>query len=340
MNLTDQIKDLLVTRSLLLQRVSNSLTKDIKDAYISVIDDILARVAAGKPINLSNMNKIIKELNAKLVPDLTSVNDDLVELGINEASYVASGINSAVGIDLVSKLPTDKTVGKIVNTSLMDGLTIGEWLGKQDKAFQDTLTKGVRLGVIAGETNAQIVKRLKDSLDVKNNNNIKTIARTAVATVTNQVRDKTYEENEEVFKGWEWNATLDGKTRPEHADMDGANWDLEHNGINEKGKQHAYRTAPAGFNCRCIKLPIVKSFKELGLDIDEVPVGVRSSMDGYVSRDTNFEQWFDTKPKSFQAEYLGTGKYELFKEGKITLNDLVNQQGRTLSVRELKEKYS
>ena len=76
-NLTDEIKDLLLTRSLLLQRVSNSLTKDIINAYVSVIDDILAQIATGKNINLVNMNKIINELNAKLTPDLISVNDDL-----------------------------------------------------------------------------------------------------------------------------------------------------------------------------------------------------------------------------------------------------------------------
>ena len=89
-NLTDEIKDLLLTRSLLLQMVSNSLTKDIVNAYVSVIDDILAQIATGKNINLINMNKIIKELNAKLTPDLTIVNDDLVQLGISEASYVAN----------------------------------------------------------------------------------------------------------------------------------------------------------------------------------------------------------------------------------------------------------
>ena len=339
-NLTDEIKDLLLTRSLLLQRVSNSLTKDIINAYVSVIDDILAQIATGKNINLINMNKIIKELNAKLTPDLTSVNDDLVQLGISEASYVANGINGAIGIDLVSKLPTDRTVQKIVNTSLMDGLTISEWLGKQDKSFQETLTKQIRLAVIEGETNPQIVSRLKGALDIKNNNNIKTIVRTAVATVTSQVREQTYKENEDIFKGWEWNATLDGRTRKEHAAYDGMAHDLNGKGINEKGKKYAFIKAPDDWNCRCIDLPITKSFKELGIPLDEVPIGTRSSMDGYVSRDTTFEQWFESKPKAFQESYLGKGRYQLFKDGKITFSDLVNQNGKTLTIKELKEKYS
>lgn len=334
-NLTDEIKDLLLTRSLLLQRVSNSLTKDIINAYVSVIDDILAQIATGKNINLVNMNKIINELNAKLSPDLTSVNDDLVQLGISEASYIANGINGAIGIDLVSKLPTDRTVQKIVNTSLMDGLTISEWLGKQDKSFQETLTKQIRLGVIEGETNPQIVSRLKTALDIKNNNNVRTIVRTAVATITGQVREQTYKENEDIFKGWEWNATLDGRTRKEHAIYDGSYWDFEGNGLNDKGKANPFKKAGTEWNCRCILLPITKSFKELGIPLDEIPKGTRSSMDGYVSRDTTFEQWFEGKPKSFQEEYLGKSRYELYKKGTITFSDLVNQNGKVLKVSEL-----
>ena len=339
-NLTDEIKDLLLTRSLLLQRVSNSLTKDIINAYVSVIDDILAQIATGKNINLVNMNKIINELSAKLTPDLTSVNDDLVQLGISEASYVANGINGAIGIDLVSKLPTDRTVQKIVNTSLMDGLTISEWLGKQDKAFQETLTKQIRLGVIEGETNPQIVSRLKSALDIKNNNNVKTIVRTAVATVTNQVRMETYKENEDIFKGWEWNATLDSRVRPEHLLLDKSAWSLDGKGLNEKGKKYKFRQAPDGWNCRCVLLPIVKSFKELGIPLDEVSKGTRSSIDGYVSSNLSASDWFENKSKTFQKEYLGIGRYELYKDGKITLSDLLNQQGRYLSVSELKDKYS
>jgi len=90
-------------------------------------------------------------------------------------------------------------------------------------------------------------------------------------------------------------------------------------------------------------LPIVKSFKELGIPLDEVTKGTRSSIDainGKVSRDTTFEQWFEGKDKTFQESYLGKGRYQLFKDGKITFSDLVNQQGRYLKLSELNSKYS
>jgi hypothetical protein len=59
-------------------------------------------------------------------------------------------------------------------------------------------------------------------------------------------------------------------------------------------------------------------------------------MDGQVSAGTNFDKWLSQKDKSFQEQYLGKGRYDLYKSGKITLSDLVNQQGEVLSVKELK----
>lgn len=80
----------------------------------------------------------------------------------------------------------------------------------------------------------------------------------------------------------------------------------------------------------------MKSFRELGLDIDEIEPGTRSSMDGQVSSGTTFNEWLKGKSPQFQKDYLGAGRYELYKDGKITLSQLVNQQGRTLSLAELR----
>ena len=170
--------------------------------------------------------------------------------------------------------------------------------------------------------------------------NAQTIVRTATATVANQARTEFYDANDEVIKAWKWDATLDGRTRKEHADRDGALWDMNKEGINAKGKKYPFRYTPYGWNCRCQIVPVLKSWKELGIDEDEVPIGTRSSLDGYVSQDMTFDKWLKTKSSEFQKEYLGAGRYELYSKGKITLSDLINQKGRYLSIKELKEKYS
>ena len=40
-----------------------------------------------------------------------------------------------------------------------------------------------------------------------------------------------------------------------------------------------------------------------------------------------------------QMEAMWEGRLQLYKDGKITLKDLIDQQGRTLTLAELKEKY-
>ena len=40
-----------------------------------------------------------------------------------------------------------------------------------------------------------------------------------------------------------------------------------------------------------------------------------------------------------RRKILGPGRLKLYNEGKITRKDLVDQQGRTLTLTELKERY-
>ena len=71
-----------------------------------------------------------------------------------------------------------------------------------------------------------------------------------------------------------------------------------------------------------------------------MPEGTRSSLDGYVPQTTTFDKWIEGKSDKFKEDYLGKGRYNLYKDGKITFSDLVRQDGRTLTLKELREKYS
>ena len=87
-------------------------------------------------------------------------------------------------------------------------------------------------------------------------------------------------------------------------------------------------------------IPILKSYRELGLDIDEISGLTRSSLDGQVPSTTTFTSWFDGKDKAFQEKYLGKGRFELYKSGKINLSNLISRNGEPLTLKELNLKYS
>lgn len=336
-NVSDILADIQISRALLLQRVSNGLSKEVAEVYQGVIDKVVRSIKLEDNISLRRMNKLIKELKLEIQPDLR-IYTQLQDLAIQERDFTVGATNATLGFNIFSSVPKESTIINLVNTSLMEGATISSWFKSLDASMQTDLDRQIKIGVTSGETTSEIAKRVKDSLDTNKKNAI-AITRTAVATVSNEARNKVYEANDDVIKGYEHNSVLDGRTSKICSPRDGAVWSKDGVPQNDIAKPFKMRTPPLHFNCRSTLLPVTKSWQELGIEADEIPPSTRASMDGEVSSGVTFESWIKTKPKSFQREYLGDGRYELFKDGKITLRDLTTQSGRELSLSELKEKY-
>ena len=342
MNINEQLLDLLLRRDLLLQRVSNGLSKEVALYYTELINQAINTIKDYDEITIVKMNKLIKEINSRIEFNYEEqLSNKFQELGVAEATYIPTAINGLIGVNIVDKLLPEPLIERIINNSILpDGHFINEAFTKLDDRLKDTFQSQIRLGVLNGSTNSEIVKGLKPILEDFTTNKVKTLSRTAVNTVTNNVRMEVYKENEDIFRGYEWQSILDSRVRYEHALLNTAMWDFNSKGLNEKGKKYKFRNAPDGWNCRCTLLPIIKTFKELGIDLEEVTGLTRSALNGEVPREITFNKWFESQDKKFQEEYLGIQRYQLFKDGKITLGNLINQDGKTLTIKELKQKYS
>lgn len=335
-NISEQLADIAISRSLLLQRVSNGLSKEVAQLYTEMIEDISTTILKSGKIS-NNMTKTIKDIKEQLqVPDIES---DMNSLAQSEVSFTKNAYNAVIGVDIFKNIPPESAMAQIYNTSLIEGASIGMWLKDLEYSQAFDIERAVKLGMTMGETNVQLAKRLQSTMEVSMRN-AQSIVITATSAVANKARMDFYESNSSVLNGYQWMATLDSRTRLEHAARDGAAWDLNGNGLNSKGKRFPFRQTPYGWRCRCQLKAILKSWRELGLDEDELPEGTRSSLDGYVPQSLSFDKWIENKPKQFQEEYLGKGRYELYRDGKITFIDLISQKGTVISIRELKEKYS
>jgi len=98
-------------------------------------------------------------------------------------------------------------------------------------------------------------------------------------------------------------------------------------------------------NCRSALLPVVKAWDELGskalAKFKEAPKGMRASMDGLVPADLTYSDWLrrkEVKDPGFADKVLGKGKAKLWREGKITTQQLVNASGKPFTLAELKKK--
>lgn len=164
------------------------------------------------------------------------------------------------------------------------------------------------------------------------------------------------------------NSTLDNRTSQQCLALNGLSWKLpDFEPIDHKIEWPGY--PPRHFNCRSTTTAVFKSFKELsadkavtteaggrsdmqtlyeqnlresGMSEDKIKQAVfeaKASMDGQVPREQNFGNWLSNKPVAFQDELLGKGKAQMWRDGKISLSQLVDQQSRPLTLAELKSKY-
>lgn len=81
---------------------------------------------------------------------------------------------------------------------------------------------------------------------------------------------------------------------------------------------------------------MLKSWRELGFDRDELPAATRASMDGQVPQDTSFEAWLSRQSQERQDAVLGPGRAQLWRDGGLTFRDLIDGNGRELTVEELR----
>jgi hypothetical protein len=95
---------------------------------------------------------------------------------------------------------------------------------------------------------------------------------------------------------------------------------------------------PLHLNCRCRYVPVTRSWRDMGFDIDELPPVARASMNGQVSGTETFETWLKRQSAAVQDETLGRTRGALFRRGGLKISRFVDQKGNQLTLDELRER--
>lgn len=325
----------------------NTLEADIM-SLVTKYDPVSPRVSKRR---MDRLEKLLDQVQDTIATAYGVIVDDqgemLQELADLESEFAQEVLTLSIPVEVETVALAPKMIKEISRDTLIDGAASSEWWKKQETGLLDRFSRSVRQGMYEGESIGQLVDRIAgtqaqnftDGVMEVTRRNAEALVRTSVQTVANQARTATWQENEDLIKGLKWVSTLDGRTTPQCIARDGHVYDIETFKPLDGGPP--WGPGPGGglhWNCRSTSIPVVKSWRELGIDLDEAPKGTRASMNGQVPADTTYEEWLKDKPEEFQNDVLGVGKAKLWREGKIGFTDLLDQRGNPLSLKQLREK--
>jgi SPP1 gp7 family putative phage head morphogenesis protein len=269
----------------------------------------------------------------------------LASLAPVQASATTHALENVLGV-IIGKgaKPTAEYIASVAKNVLIQGSPLDAWMEKQAGDLQFRLSAEIRQGVIAGETNQQIISRIVGTKETPGvmkmaRSNAAALVQTSTATIANSARMETYRKNADIIKGVRWSSTLDGHTCESCGVRDGLKWDLNGNGLD--GNTLPYAEPPLHPNCRCGMIAVLKPMSEVsGGKLKDLPDHkTRASSGGQVSAKMTFTDWFANRTPEQQNEQFGVVRAQMFRDGKLTLRDMLDQSGNPLSMDALRKKY-
>jgi SPP1 gp7 family putative phage head morphogenesis protein len=236
-------------------------------------------------------------------------------------------------------------VDAIAKSSLIQGATINQWFSRLNESARFDIERAIKNGITLGQTNREIAKAIVGNGSdkgpqalAKARRDAMAITRTGVQTIANEARMVGLMENEDIIKAVQWVSTLDSRTSEICMARSGKTWTFPD--FKPIGHSIPWNGGPpAHWSCRSSYVPITKSFAEIRGEpvAKEISQTTRASMNGQVAADLSFDQFLKNKPASFADEMLGKGKAELWRSGKITLSQLLDQRGNPLTLTQLSQ---
>ena len=350
----DILLDWSISHAVYLQRYGAGVVQRIIGLLNRADADIIRLIQSQDPeidrVRLEQMVEQIRALNATIVSRMAdTLNAELQDLAAAEIASQTEALTeampAAVRANLAIVAPAPIQVWAAVQAQPFSGALLSETYQGFDASRQRRLREAIRQSFVQGESIDQIVRRIRGTRAAQYQDGIlslsyrdaEAIARTAIAHVAGVARDETYQANSDVIKALIWTSTIDGRTSTWCRPRDGLHYTLDHKPI---GHKFPWGAGPGRIHwrCRSTSTPVLKSWRELGFDHDELPGSSRASMDGQIPEETTYAQWLRGKGFDFVADVLGVDKARLFLNGQLPLDRFYDRRGNELTLDQIRQR--
>lgn len=339
--------DSAVSHQIDLTRFGNGTVRRMLALLNKTDADLMAKLQAAldklpaESFTLQRLERLLTSIRAVNAQSYKQFHDgldaELVDLNDYELNYQHDLFGSVLPAKVsVATVSADQVLAGAM-AQPFQGRILKEWADSLDAGRMQRISDAIRIGYVENETTDQIVQRIRgtralrytDGLLEIDRRHAEAVVRTAINHTATFARDSFYDANADLIKGLRWTATLDSRTSAICRSRDGKVYPMT------SGPR-----PPAHWNCRSTMVPVLKSWKELGFDAEELPAGTRASMDGQVPADMTYQQWLTKQSASRQDEILGVSKGKLFRDGGLTLDRFVDRKGHEFTLAELRERDS
>ena len=338
----EELLDRAVSHQINLLRLSGAVRDKLIANLNRVEDDLIRQIrdrADRGSFTERRLNLILRDvreiLNDARPETLDIVRAELAELAAYEADFGIRMLRGSTPVELDIKRPTAEQLRAVVTSRPFQGKILREWVSELTDSQRRQIRDAIRIAFTEGETIDQIVRRIRgtramgfrDGVMEVSRRHAAALVRTAVNHTATRAREHLYEANRDIVKGVRWVSTLDSRTTEICMDRDGQVYPVD------SGPR-----PPAHPNCRSTTAPVVKSWRELGIDLDEAPPGTRAAMDGQVPDKLTYGEWLRRQPAAVQDDALGQTKGRLFRQGNLSVDRFVDQRGRAYTLDELRRR--
>lgn len=296
---------------------------------------------------LESMLGSVRAMNSQAYSQIEhSLRQELRDFVEYEAAYQTKALVSVVPVQVHVASVTAETVYAAALSRPFQGHLLHGVLSDMEAGRARKIRQTIALGFTEGKTTDQIIRELRgtrakgysDGLMEAPRRDIAAVTQTALGHMAGFVQDRHIEANADITKAIKWSAKLDLKTSEPCRLRDGKLYEP----VTHKPIDHSYPwgQGPGRYhwNCRSAQVPILKSWREMGIDMEGSPnlEGTRASMDGQVPKDVSYADWIKTRSAAQQDDVLGPNRGALLRRGGLELKDLYNNKGKYLDLATLR----
>ncbi len=253
--------------------------------------------------------------------------------GLSESLRGAAGVGRDQALEALAKevgakglvAPSNARVLGMLDRIKYRGATFQDWMAGQSKALIDRFETSFGRSLASGDDLATTMSQVLGSPEMRFRDGVfgaslregRALVRSSVQGMANAGRNATWRSNEGKIKYLEWVSILDGRTTPMC--------------LARVGRLYTVTGSPVGHTLSWGGGP---GFLHWGCRSYSVPV-----FDDSPGDTPDYESWLAEQPDDFQNEALGPRRAQLFRDGKVGFEDLVNFHGtRPLSLNQIRKK--